>query len=55
MDFYTHLNALLLSIIDNTVNQNQNVELAISSVAIGNFLQHKVRAGIKRRPQQCIR
>ncbi|PKG39559.1 methyl-accepting chemotaxis protein [Psychromonas sp. Urea-02u-13] len=46
--FYTQLNALLLSIIDNTANENQNVQLAISSVAIGSFLQHKERAGIER-------
>ncbi|WP_022940921.1 methyl-accepting chemotaxis protein [Psychromonas hadalis] len=46
--FYTQLNALLLSIIDNSANQNQNVGLAISSVAIGSFLQHKERAGIER-------
>ncbi|MDA7745796.1 nitrate- and nitrite sensing domain-containing protein [Psychromonas sp.] len=46
--FYTQLNALLLSIIDNTANQNKNAELAISAVAIGSFLQHKERAGIER-------
>tara|TARA_R110001583_G_scaffold30866_2_gene106163 strand:+ start:17472 stop:19460 length:1989 start_codon:yes stop_codon:yes gene_type:complete len=46
--FYTKLNALLLSIIDNTANQNKNVELAISAVAVGSFLQHKERAGIER-------
>jgi methyl-accepting chemotaxis protein len=48
VDFYTQLNALLLSIIDNTANQNKNVELAISAVAVGSFLQHKERAGIER-------
>ena len=46
--FYTQLNALLLSIIDNTANQNQNVSLAISATAVGSFLQHKERAGIER-------
>jgi len=46
--FYTQLNALLLSIIDNTANQNENTELAMSAVAIGSFLQHKERAGIER-------
>ena len=46
--FYTQLNALLLSIIDNTANENQNVSLAISATAIGSFLQHKERAGIER-------
>ncbi|MCP4323130.1 MAG: methyl-accepting chemotaxis protein, partial [Alteromonadales bacterium] len=46
--FYTQLNALLLSIIDNTANQNKNPELAISAVTIGSFLQHKERAGIER-------
>jgi len=46
--FYTQLNARLLSIIDNTANENQNVQLAISATAIGSFLQHKERAGIER-------
>lgn len=46
--FYTHLNALLLSIIDNTANQNSDAQLAISAVTVGSFLQHKERAGIER-------
>ena len=46
--FYSQLNALLLSIIDNTANENKNSELAIEAVAIGSFLQHKERAGIER-------
>lgn len=46
--FYTHLNSLLLSIIDNTANHNTNAQLAISAVAVGSFLQHKERAGIER-------
>lgn len=46
--FYTHLNKLLLSIIDNTANQNKDTNLAISATAIGSFLQHKERAGIER-------
>jgi methyl-accepting chemotaxis protein len=46
--FYSHLNSLLLSIINNTANENENSKLAISSVAIGSFLQHKERAGIER-------
>ena len=46
--FYSHLNSLLLSIINNTANENENSKLAISSVTIGSFLQHKERAGIER-------
>lgn len=46
--FYTQLNTLLLSIMDNTANQNKNTQLAISAVTIGSFLQHKERAGIER-------
>lgn len=46
--FYTKLNAMLLSIIDNTANQNKQIELALSAVTIGSFLQHKERAGIER-------
>jgi len=46
--FYSHLNSLLLSIINNTANENENSTLAISAVAIGSFLQHKERAGIER-------
>jgi len=46
--FYTRINALLLSIIDMTANDNQSVTLAISATAIGSFLQHKERAGIER-------
>jgi len=46
--FYTRLNTLLLSIMDNTANKNRNPELAISAVTIGSFLQHKERAGIER-------
>ena len=46
--FYTRLNTLLLSIIDNTANHNANAQLAISAVAVGSFLQHKERAGIER-------
>lgn len=46
--FYTQLNALLLSIIDNTANQNRDIKLALSAVSIGSFLQHKERAGIER-------
>ncbi|HIP75805.1 MAG TPA: hypothetical protein EYH12_01370 [Psychromonas hadalis] len=46
--YYTQLNKKLLSIIDNTANHNSNLQLSISSVAIGSFLQHKERAGIER-------
>ncbi|MCK5818373.1 MAG: methyl-accepting chemotaxis protein [Psychromonas sp.] len=46
--FYTHLNKLLLSIIDNTANKNKDTKLAISATAIGSFLQYKERAGIER-------
>lgn len=46
--FYTHLNALLLSIMDNAANNNKNASLAISATAIGSFLQYKERAGIER-------
>lgn len=46
--FYTHLNTLLLSIMDNTANQNQHAKLAISATTVGSFLQHKERAGIER-------
>jgi methyl-accepting chemotaxis protein len=46
--FYSHLNSLLLSIINNTANENDNSSLAISAVAIGSFLQHKERTGIER-------
>lgn len=46
--FYSQLNSLLLSIINNTANENESSILAISSVAIGSFLQHKERAGIER-------
>ncbi|WP_028869268.1 methyl-accepting chemotaxis protein [Psychromonas arctica] len=46
--FYSNLNALLLSIINNTANENENSKLAISAVTVGSFLQHKERAGIER-------
>ena len=46
--FYSNLNALLLSIINNTANENQSSKLAISAVTVGSFLQHKERAGIER-------
>ncbi|MCP4324957.1 MAG: hypothetical protein GY787_24540 [Alteromonadales bacterium] len=46
--FYTDLNAKLLSIIDNTANDNSDIELALSAVAVGSFLQYKERAGIER-------
>ena len=42
--FYTQLNSLLLSIIDNTANSNSDPQLALSAAAIGSFLQHKERA-----------
>ncbi|WP_299663604.1 methyl-accepting chemotaxis protein [uncultured Psychromonas sp.] len=46
--FYSNLNALLLSIINNTANENKSSKLAISAVTVGSFLQHKERAGIER-------
>ena len=46
--FYSNLNALLLSIINNTANENQSSKLAISAVTVVSFLQHKERAGIER-------
>lgn len=46
--YYSQLNSLLLSIINNTANENEDASLAISAVAIGSFLQHKERAGIER-------
>lgn len=46
--FYSNLNALLLSIMDNTANQNQHAKLALSATTIGSFLQHKERTGIER-------
>lgn len=48
VDFYTHLNERLLSIIDNTANNNSDIQLSLSATAIGSFLQHKERAGIER-------
>jgi len=46
--FYSNINRLLLSIIDNTANENNNSELAIAAISIGSFLQFKERAGIER-------
>lgn len=46
--FYTHLNKLLLSIIDNTANKNKDTKLSLSATSIGSFLQYKERAGIER-------
>lgn len=46
--YYSQLNSLLLSIINNTANENEDSKLAISAVTIGSFLQHKERAGIER-------
>lgn len=46
--FYTQLNKLLLSVIDNTANKNKDIKLALSVTAIGSFLHFKEGAGIER-------
>lgn len=46
--YYTHLNKLLLSIVDETAKAGANKEIAIKAAAFGAYLQMKERAGIER-------
>ena len=48
ISYYTHNNALLLSLISQLATQSNNTHMAIMATAFENFLQSKERAGIER-------
>jgi len=46
--YYTHLNELLLSIVDDTVKAGSDKAIAVNAAAFSAYLQMKERAGIER-------